>query len=288
MFHHEPDAAGEQQQNSDPSEHVSRDAAGAGHVRIVTAVLPCRVRELAVMLPCYNEEAALPELLARLNSMSMELGDGWSMRTIVVDDGSTDRSRVIAQAAGVGLIPLLINQGLGAAVQYCISGANEARVELFAIMDADGTHPPELLQRMLAKLEAEQLDVVIASRFAPGGGEHGLPPLRKLYTSLASMAMRTLAPVQGVQDYSCGYRLYRMSAVLRAADKFGGQLVTEQGFVCMVELLIKLARSGARIGEVGLDLHYELKQGPSKMNVGSTIQRYARFALRARFDPKLR
>jgi dolichol-phosphate mannosyltransferase len=159
---------------------------------------------------------------------------------------------------------------------------------VLAVLDADGTHPPGLLRSMLAKLDADVLDVVIASRFAPGGGEHGLSATRRLYTRLAGAAMRMLAPLPGVRDYSCGYRVYRRQALERALERFGSPLVSEQGFVCMVELLLKLARSGARFGEVGLDLHYELKQGPSKMNVAATIRRYAAFALRARFDHRLR
>jgi dolichol-phosphate mannosyltransferase len=246
------------------------------------------VRRLVVALPCYNEAAALPGLLAELRAVAEELRPEFDLQVTVVDDGSTDDTAGIAREAGVGLIEHYENEGLGATVQTCISAANEAGAELLAIMDADGTHPPNLLPVMLAKLEREQLDVVIASRFAPGGAEHGLSPLRRLYTRLAGAAMRVLAPIPGVRDYSCGYRVYRMEALRRAAEKFGGHLVTEKGFVCMVELLLKLARSGAKCGEVGLDLHYERKQGQSKMQVGATIQRYARFALRARFDPKLR
>jgi dolichol-phosphate mannosyltransferase len=246
-------------------------------------------KQLIVILPCFNEAQALPGLLPRLLATRERLPQPWELRVLVVDDGSVDATAEIAEGfPGVMLEVHARNQGLGAALQTGLMSRLAKDAELLAVMDADATHPPELLPTMLSKLETNGLDVVIASRFAPGGAEHGLSAMRRLYSRLAGLAMRILAPVHGVRDYSCGYRLYRRDAIGRALQKFGTPLVTERGFVCMVELLVKLARSGAKMGEVGLDLHYELKQGASKMNVGSTIRRYARFALRARFDPKLR
>ncbi|MDQ3023669.1 MAG: glycosyltransferase [bacterium] len=266
---------------------------------------------LVVLLPCFNEEQALPLLLRQLEEQKAILAPDWDLSVIVVDDGSSDNTAGIAESFSCGqleditreahgqvrclfveIVRHATNQGLGAATSTGLRSfldctANEPEAVL-GLMDADATHPPALLGTMLAKLQAEQLDVVIASRFAPGGGEHGLSVVRKLYSRLAGLAMRILAPIEGVQDYSCGYRVYRRSAIARAIAKFGDPLVTERGFVCMVELLVKLARSGTRMGEVGLDLHYELKQGASKMDVAATIRRYAAFALRARFDKSLR
>lgn len=248
------------------------------------------------MLPCFNEAVALPGLLTQLSELKRELLPNQELSVIVVDDGSSDRTAAIADDWDDGLFVNVVrhehNKGLGAAVStglraFLIETEDEVNA-LLAVMDADGTHPPGLLTLMLGKLSSEQLDVIIASRFAEGGGEHGLTAARKLYSRLAGLAMRVLAPIENVKDYSCGYRLYRRAAIERAMLKFGDPLVTERGFVCMVELLVKLARSGSRMGEVGLDLHYELKQGASKMNVAATIRRYAAFALRARFDKHLR
>lgn len=254
------------------------------------------MRRLVVLLPCYDEEAALPNLLSELDRLSQEVAPQWELSVIVIDDGSRDQTAAIAESwtghQAVSVIRNPQNLGLGATLDIglraFLARTEEYKDAALAVMDADGTHPPHLLLEILHKLDADDLDVVIASRFAPGGGEHGLSPMRRLYTRLAGLAMRSLAPVPGVRDYSCGYRVYRRTAFKRALKRFGSPLITEQGFVCMVELLIKLARSGAKIGEVGLDLHYELKQGPSRMKVAATIRRYARFALRARFDPKLR
>ena len=124
---------------------------------------------LVVLLPCYNEEQALPGLLERLLVVATQLGPAYALKVLVINDGSSDRTAEIARAAHVELIEHARNRGLGAAVQTGIAQAEQEGFELLAVMDADGTHPPELLRTMLAKLEADQLDVVIGSRFAPGG-----------------------------------------------------------------------------------------------------------------------
>lgn len=253
---------------------------------------------LTILLPCFNEQQALPALLQRLELLRNQLLPDWHAEALVVDDGSTDTTADVA-LAGCGDLPLTLvrhehNLGLGSAlrtgIQQFISraGAGPERAVL-AVMDADGTHPPELLPRMLQRLGGEPsedaCDVVIASRYAPGGEEHGLPWLRWLYSRLASAVLRLVARTPGVLDYTCGFRVYRREILAAAIGRFGSALITENSFVCMAELLIKLGRRGARIGEVPLRLHYELKGGPSKMNVAATIRRYVVLVRNVLFDP---
>jgi dolichol-phosphate mannosyltransferase len=249
---------------------------------------------LTVALPCYNEEQALPGLLTAIATTAAGDLAHWDVQVLVVDDGSSDGTAAIARnwkgGVPVHLVQHAVNRGLGGALDTAVRtfAAEAGKDDLLAVMDADGTHPPSLLPGMLRLLIDANLDVVIASRYAPGGAEHGLSPLRLAYSRLASLAMRMFAPVRGARDYSCGYRVYRAPALQRALERFGDHLITERSFVCMAELLVKLGRSGARVGEVGLDLHYELKQGASKMNVPATIRRYVVFAWRALFDPRFR
>ncbi|MBN2081578.1 glycosyltransferase [bacterium] len=250
---------------------------------------------LVVLLPCFNEEQALPELLKRLATAASQLQPDIALSVLVVDDGSGDRTAELAAAGVDGLAVQLVrhpeNRGLGAALRTGIAWflarpAGADQPGMLAVMDADGTHPPELLPRLRSALAAAgNADVAIASRYAPGGEEHGLPALRLCYSRLTSIMFRLLAPVPGARDYSCGYRLYRRRALERAQDRFGDRLITENSFVCMAELLIKLGRSGARIAEVPLELHYELKAGASKMNVPATIRRYIALAWHVLFSP---
>jgi dolichol-phosphate mannosyltransferase len=235
---------------------------------------------IAVLLPCLNEEAALPGLLEQLAKLP-------GVEALVVDDGSTDGTAAIAKEwpqRGDGLAVHLVrhaqNMGLGAAL---LTGIKHFTCTLpdcthLCVMDADGTHPPELLSLMLSRMPPA--DVVIASRYAPGGEEHGLTLRRKIYSRGASLLLAMAARVKGARDYSCGYRLYSREILERGLTKFGDALVTERSFVCMAELLCKLAACGAVVDEVPLALHYELKQGASKMNVPVTIRRYVALVAR--------
>lgn len=243
------------------------------------------MRRLLVVLPCFNEANSLPELLNELAIVSQRLRHQWEVSVLVVNDGSSDATpQLAADYSGdleVRLVSHACNRGLGAALHTGIKqflAETDARAwEALAVMDADGTHPPQLLDQLLAKLSGDGPltgDVVIASRYTPGGEEFGLPLIRRIYSRLASWVLGAVARVHGVRDYTCGYRVYRRQALERASERYGDRLLTETSFVCMAELLIKLARSGTRFAESPLQLHYELKGGPSKMNVPVTIWRY--------------
>lgn len=243
---------------------------------------------LYVLLPCLNEEQNLPQLLAQLEETRATLAGNWELSTIVVDDGSTDGTALTAQAwrgqMKVTLLKHEFNKGLGCAlntgITWFLAHCQETQGNLLAVMDADGTHPPNLLCEMVW-LEA---DIVIASRYAPGGEEHGLTPVRKWYSKAASTVLGATARIRGVRDYSCGYRLYTQRILVEGKQRFGGKLVTETGFVCMAELLVKLGRLGAVVQEVPLILHYELKAGASKMDVPATIRRYVALVFNVLFN----
>lgn len=240
----------------------------------------------------------MPSLLRRVEALSQEGLPGWDVSALVVDDGSLDGTARIAESWSgplrVRLIKHGVNRGLGQAMasglreflQATATQVSEAqpRSLLLAAMDADATHPPEMLPEMVERLQREEIDVLIASRYAPGGAEHGLTPRRRLYSRLACTALRVITPVRGARDYTCGYRLYSREILAAAAQHYGDKLICEDGFVCMAELLVKLGRRGAKVGEIGLDLHYELKGGVSKLNVPATIRRYGVFAWRALFE----
>ena len=256
-----------------------------------------------VLLPCFDEEQALPGLLTRLRETLPKLSEvGASTRNpineisvLVVDDGSRDSTARIAQDAAetpsthddfsVILLQHKRNLGLGAAMRTGVSHFLDASSEgdWLAAMDCDGTHPPELIAEMHRTARGQNLDVVIASRYAPGGAEIGLSPSRRAYSRICSWGLRVLFRLRGVRDYTCGFRLYSHGAIVRAHERYGDALMLERGFVCQAELLIHLARSGARIGEVALILRYDEKRGRSKMRVMSTIWRYTIMTLREIF-----
>lgn len=230
-----------------------------------------------IVLPAYNEVENLPVLLARLRELADETYR-LDLRVIVVDDGSTDDTAQTALRAGVGLeLTLLQNEVNRGLAETFMRGMTEAArlagpSDVVVCMDADNSHVPGQILRMIREIQ-EGRDVVIASRYRSGSVVRGVPLLRRVLSYGMSVLFRVVFPIQGVRDYSCGYRAYRASFLKKALSAQGTQLFSNDGFACMVSMLLRLARENAVFGEVPLVLRYDQKQGASKMKIGRTIVR---------------
>jgi dolichol-phosphate mannosyltransferase len=207
---------------------------------------------------------------------------------IVVDDGSRDETARLAREASARLPVELIahaqNQGLAAAIRTGLTAAVQrcGPEDVIVTMDCDNTHPPRLIQSMLEKIE-DGRDVVIASRFQPGAAVFGVPRSRMLYSVGAKWMFMALFPIRGVRDYTCGYRAYRADVIRRALDQYGDRLISETGFSCMADLLLKLRRLRLNMTEVPLELRYDRRGADSKMRVLRTIRQTLLLMLRRRF-----
>jgi dolichol-phosphate mannosyltransferase len=138
-------------------------------------------------------------------------------------------------------------------------------------MDADATHNPGLILRLM-RMIIEGHDVVIASRFQPGARVIGLVWYRKLLSYVASLIFRITYPIKGVRDYTCGYRAIRADVLKNAIAEYGETFVDQDGFQCLVDILLKLRRRKLLFGETPLILRYDQKGGMSKMNISRTIK----------------
>lgn len=239
-----------------------------------------------VVLPAYNEGEALPPLLGRLT----ELARTEDVTVWVVDDGSSDATAAVASAGAPGLDVRLVrhrvNLGLGQAVRsglQAVLGTADPD-DVVVVMDADDTHDPALVVELLDHIEAGA-DVVICSRFVPGGDDATAPPLRRLLSRGAALLFRRVLRVEGVRDFTSGFRAYRVALLDRAALHWGERLIEERGFACMVELLMKLRHCDPRIAEVALRLRYDRKPGASKLRLGRTLAQYGRLLVRDRLAP---
>lgn len=239
-----------------------------------------------VVLPAYNEEGSLPSLLARLERTArVENLVVW-----VVDDGSADRTAEIATTGVPGLDVRLVahprNLGLGQAVQSGIRAVLAAADpdDFVVVMDADDTHDPDMITPLREALGAGA-DVVICSRFVDGGDDSTAPAFRRLLSRGAAVTFRRAFDLAGVHDFTSGFRAYRVSVLARAAKHWGERLVEEQGFACMVELLLKLRHCHPVIAEVPLVLQYDRKQGASKLKLRRTIGQYGKLIVRDRLAP---
>jgi len=230
---------------------------------------------IRVLLPAFDEARNLPPLLADFReTFARWPGGAPDWRVIVVDDGSRDdTARVATSVEGVPVTLLEhgVNRGLGAAMRTGIEHvlATCEDDDLLVTMDADHTHPPELLPGMVA-LAVDGADLVIASRYRKGAEIHGLVWWRKAISDAASLVFRAVFPC-GARDYTCGYRVYRVGLLRWGARRYGPHFLNQRGFSVMVDLLLKLRRRARRIAEVPMILRYDRKQGASKMKVARTM-----------------
>lgn len=243
-----------------------------------------------VALPAYNEEESLEPLLHALHETLAAAN--LPHEIVVVDDGSTDDTAQIASRLSFSMPVRLVqherNSGLAAALRTGLVDAVEhaSAGDVVVTMDADNTQPAALIPRMLS-LVAEGRDVVIASRFQPGSRVVGVPLSRVWLSIGARWLFKLMLPIPGVRDYTCGFRAYRVEPLAAAIEHFGDQFVSEQGFSCMVDVLLKMRRlrlNGEPIimGEAPMVLRYDQKGGASKMRVLRTVRQTLSLLVRRR------
>ena len=223
---------------------------------------------LLILLPVYNEAPGIGSLLTKIR----ETLRGLDYSVIVVDDGSTDdtHSQIEAMASTmpVEILRHARNRGLWETIRDGFERAAQLSGpdDIIIRMDADDTHDPKYIAAMVRKIEGGS-DVVIASRFQPGGGAEGLSAYRAFISRGANLLMKAIFPIAGVWEYSCGYRAYRAEIVQDALRIFGNNFIDLKGvgFTCTLEKLLKFRMMGARFAEVPFVLRYDQKLSDSKM-----------------------
>ena len=244
-----------------------------------------RRQHIWIVLPAFNEAQSLPRLLEGIEDSMAEAGLVY--RILLVDDGSDDGTAEIAEDAARRLPLLLerhpVNMGLGITIRDGLMKASELADprDILVTMDADNSHTPELILRMV-RLVREGHDVVIASRYRTGSRVRGVPLLRRFLSYWGSWLFRLVFPTPGVRDFTCGYRAYRAEVLQGVIAADGAEFFDQEGFQCMVDILLKLRRQDLIFNEVPLVLRYDLKEGASKMNVGRTARNTLSLILKRR------
>jgi dolichol-phosphate mannosyltransferase len=229
-----------------------------------------------VVIPTYNEAANLEPVTFRLRAAVPEAD------VLVVDDGSPDGTGAIADrlAAADDSVRVLHRSekaGLGAAYiagfRWALSEGYDAVVE----MDADGSHAPEELPRLLAALH--EADLVIGSRWVPGGQTRNWPLTRQLISRGGSLYSRIMLRFP-VRDATAGYRAFRRTVL----EHLKLDEVASQGYCFQIDLAFKTWRDGFRVVEVPITFT-EREVGTSKMSraiVTEAVWRVAVWGLTSR------
>jgi dolichol-phosphate mannosyltransferase len=213
-----------------------------------------------VVIPTYDEREALPGTLARLRA-AVPAAD-----VLVVDDASPDGTGRWADAAAaqdpaVHVLHREGKQGLGPAYLAGFAWGLERGYLQLAEMDADASHRPEQLPRLLEAVR-RGADLAIGSRWVPRGRVHDWPLRRLLLSRGANLYVRALLGL-GVSDATAGFRVFRAELL--------EQLVTtdiaSQGYCFQVDMTRRARDLGAAIAEVPIDFD-ERTEGASKMSAG--------------------
>lgn len=228
------------------------------------------------VLPIYNERDNLSGLIAGVRRVMA----GRSYRIIAVNDGSRDGSLELLQELQKGDIVItgsVINMNIGAVFAAGIYEALKSATEddIIVIMESDQTSEQELVLQMIEYIVSNEADIVIASRYLPGGVYVNFPFLRLVFSHCANRLMRVLFPIAGVRDYTIFFRAYRAGILRKASEYFGHfGLIQSKGFVANAELLIKLTLFTKRIKEIPFVYNYGKKKGVSKIHIFRTINEY--------------
>lgn len=211
-----------------------------------------------VILPTYNEAGNIAGMVEALGPKLTHPGD----RILIVDDNSPDGTGRIADeiAAADPRVEVLhrrIKEGLGPAYLDGYRVALDGGAELIVQMDADFSHDPAYLPRLLAA--SEMADLVIGSRYVSGGGITEWGRMRRLLSRGGSLYSRTILQVP-VRDLTGGFKCFRRE-VLETIDL---SQVAASGYSFQVEMTWRVARAGFSVMEVPITFR-ERQQGDSKM-----------------------
>jgi len=222
--------------------------------------LPSRIAvapTLSLVAPTYNERDRLPDLVRAI--FDAYHAGGVEGDLVIVDDNSPDGTGAVADQLAARYPIRVVHRagklGLGTAV---IEGFNASDAAIVGVIDADLSHPPQLVPRMLKAMLDERADVVIGSRYIPGGGTGDWELSRRLMSRFACLLARGLTPVR---DVTSGFFLIRR-------DLARGVTISAGGFKICLELLIRTAPT------LVIEVPYVFQArtaGQSKMNMKEAL-----------------
>ncbi|MEM2236826.1 MAG: polyprenol monophosphomannose synthase [Candidatus Caldarchaeum sp.] len=214
-----------------------------------------------VVIPTYNEAENIQTLLEKILSIQ-------DLRVIVVDDGSPDgTSRIVQEISQKDSRVLLINRGrkmgLGSAYQDGFKNALENEADVVVSMDADGSHPAELIPELVKAVE-RGADVAVASRYVKGGKWSA--GFGRMMVSRGANFIAKLCTGVKIRDMTSGFRAYSAKSLKNLLTKD-----FEKGYVFQAEVIYRLSRKGFKIVEIPFFFQKRIS-GKSKLSVREVVR----------------
>ena len=240
---------------------------------------PPSQRTLAI-IPTYNERENLPLIVERLHGARPDV------HILIVDDASPDGTGELAvelslaDADRIHVMHRTTKDGLGAAYLAGFAWGLSRQYSVLVEMDADGSHAPEQLHRLLDAVDAGA-DLAIGSRYVSGGEVRNWPWRRRALSRTANLYSRTLLGAS-VNDITAGYRAYRREVL----EKIDLEAVDSKGYCFQIDLTWRTITNGFVVTEVPITF-VERELGVSKMsgsNIREAIVKVARWGIQGRFD----
>ena len=216
-----------------------------------------------IMIPTYNERENIEPLINQLLAVAP------ACHILVVDDNSPDGTgQLVAQMARsngrIELLTRMKRRGRGSAGIEGFKHALQNGADYLIEMDADFSHHPRYVPIFLE--ETKHYDVVLGSRFAPGGEDHDRGIIRTNLTKLASFYVRSLLKIK-IRDVSSGYRCFRREVF----EKVDLDDMISAGPSIVLELLYKVCLNGFRVKEVPI-VFKDRRQGETKLDTITLLE----------------
>lgn len=249
-------------------------------------------KNLFIIIPVYNEEANIRNLLTDLENFNSALNNEFVLNVIFVDDGSTDDTKDIINKAGVSYGINLqshgTNCGPGEAFRtgFKTLAGKFSSGDWLVTMEGDNTSDLSTLKHMIIR-SREGYDVILASPYLYNGGFSDVSFFRMSISHVANGLIKLFLGLRGINTFSSFFRLYSGTIVMTLQKKYGDAIIKSKGFECMIELLIKLVRESAKISEVEMKVDWEKRAGKSKMKIFKTMRGYLRLILIMKFSKSL-
>ena len=217
----------------------------------------------AIIIPTYNERENIVLLVEKIVDLGLD------SQVIIVDDDSPDGTgqladQLAAQHAGVGVIHRSGKLGLGTAHIAGMKAALDGGVARILTMDADFSHHPRFIPDLLAALE--RFDLVIGSRYVPGGGTRYCTAPRKALSRGANLFARSVLSL-GAGDATAGFRGYRREVL----ESIALDEIVSNGYSFLIEMLYRCQRQGWSVGEVPI-VFENRQRGASKISKSEILR----------------